>query len=109
MSAKTAKVAFPAALTPAVAASPRTAYAREDSDNDGVRWSCKAHDTANGIVRRWELGGGPKTRSGADRAANFMFPAWEGGRGFGDCEPLARTYGPRGESWTVLARYSVGG
>ena len=91
----------------AVASSDRRAYAGEDSANDGVRWSCKAHDTANGLVRRWELGGGPRNAAGAYMAANFMFPAWEGGRGFGDCEPLSRTYGPRGESWTVLATYSI--
>jgi hypothetical protein len=90
----------------ATASSGRAAYAREDSATDGVRWSCKAHDTANGIVRRWELGGGPTDARGAYTAANFMFPAWEGGRGYGDCEPLARTYGPRGESWTVLATYA---
>jgi len=90
----------------AVAASARAAYAPEDSETDGVRWNCKARDTANGIVRRWELGGGPRNASGAYTAANFMFPAWEGGRGYGDCEPLARTYGMRGESWTVLATYT---
>jgi hypothetical protein len=90
----------------AVAASARTAYAPEDSATDGVRWACKAHNTANGIVRRWEMGGGPMNAEGAYTAANFMFPAWEGGRGYGDCEPLARTYGGRGESWTVLATYA---
>jgi hypothetical protein len=90
----------------ALSASHRRSYATEDSATDGVRWSCKAHDTSNGIVRRWELGGGPKNAAGAYTAANFMFPAWEGGRGFCDCEPLSRAYGPRGESWTVLASYA---
>jgi hypothetical protein len=90
----------------ALAASARRAYAPEDSATDDVQWACKAHDTANGIVRRWEIGGGPRNAAGAYTAANFMFPAWEGGRGYGDCEPLARTYGPRGESWTVLGTYA---
>ena len=60
--------------------------------------------TASGVLRRWELGGGAK-RDGTYVAASAMFPAWEGGRGFGDCEPLARAFGPRGESWNVLASY----
>jgi hypothetical protein len=88
----------------ALAAVTRQPYARSDSLLDGVRWGCKAHSTANPVLRRWELGGGAK-RNGSYVAASAMFPAWEGGRGFGDCEPLARPFGPRGESWNVLASY----
>lgn len=89
----------------AVASSTRRAYARTDSLNDGIRWSCKARDPANGILRRWELGGGTKDSRGAYRAAAAMFPGWEGGRGYGDCEPGSRVFGGRGESWNALAAY----
>ena len=88
----------------ALASSARPAYARADSYLDGVSWSCKSHSTASGMLRRWELGGGAK-RNGRYVAASAMFPAWEGGRGYGDCEPLSRVFGPRGESWNVLATY----
>ena len=37
-----------------------------------------------------------------------LFPGWEGGRGGYDCEPLARSFGPEGETWGVFASYSVG-
>jgi len=88
----------------ALASARRTSYALHDSALDGVRWSCKTRSPANPIVRRWELGGGAK-RGGAYVAASAMFPGWEGGRGYGDCEPLARAFGPRGESWNLLASY----
>jgi hypothetical protein len=91
----------------AVASAGRRAYARVDSGLDGVRWGCKTGSTASARVRRWELGGGAK-RAGRYVSASAMFPAWEGGRGFGDCEPLARAFGPRGESWNVLATYWFG-
>jgi hypothetical protein len=88
----------------ALASASRPEYARRDSLLDGVRWGCKASSTASPLLRRWELGGGAR-RDGTYVAASAMFPAWEGGRGFGDCEPLSRTFGPRGESWNVLAAY----
>jgi hypothetical protein len=88
----------------ALASARRRAYARHDSALDGVRWGCKARSTRNRALRRWELGGGAK-HAGVYVAASAMFPAWEGGRGFGDCEPLSRAFGPRGESWNVLAAY----
>ena len=88
----------------ALASAPRVAYAPYDSLLDGVRWGCKAASTGNALLRRWELGGGAK-RGGTYVAASAMFPAWEGGRGFGDCEPLSRAFGPSGESWNVLASY----
>lgn len=91
----------------ALASAHRAEYARYDSAVDGVRWSCKARSTANGVLRRWELGGGPK-RNGKYLAASAMFAGWEGGRGFTDCEPLSRAFGPRGETWTVLATYWFG-
>ncbi len=88
----------------ALASAQRAAYARSDSLLDGVRWGCKAASTGNALLRRWELGGGAK-RGGTYVAASAMFPGWEGGRGFGDCEPLSRAFGPGGESWNVLASY----
>jgi hypothetical protein len=88
----------------ALASAARRAYAPRDSGLDDVRWSCKTGSTASRVVRRWELGGGAK-RNGRYLAASAMFPAWEGGRGYGDCEPLSRAFGPRGESWDVLASY----
>jgi hypothetical protein len=88
----------------ALASAGRRAYARHDSTLDGVRWRCKARSTRSRALRRWELGGGAK-HAGVYVAASAMFPAWEGGRGFGDCEPLSRAFGPYGESWNVLSSY----
>ena len=91
----------------ALASARRAAYALRDSHLGGVRWGCKGGSTRSGLVRRWELGGGEK-RNGKYVAASAMFPAWEGGRGYGDCEPLSRAFGPRGETWSVLAAYWFG-
>jgi len=92
----------------ALASRSRAEYARSDSALDGVRWGCKAHSTGSGVLRRWELGGGAKHADGTYAAASALFPAWEGGRGYGDCEPLSRAFGPRGETWSVLAAYWFG-
>jgi hypothetical protein len=89
----------------ALASARRARYAAVDSGLDGVRWRCKARSTANGVLRRWELGGGAKDASGRYVVAAALFPAWEGGRGYGDCEPLSRSFGPGGETWSVLAAY----
>ena len=92
----------------AVASGQRAAYAHRDSRLDGVRWSCKARSSSAPIVRRWELVGYSKTALGAYAPATAMFHGWEGGRGFGDCEPQSRLFGPRGEIWAVEGEFSFG-
>jgi hypothetical protein len=90
----------------------RRAYAATDSRLDGVRWSCKGPSLArpatpsSPLLRRWELVGYRKDGRGRYTAATAMFHAWEGGRGYGDCEPDARLFGPRGETWSVEAAYA---
>jgi hypothetical protein len=73
-----------------------------------MRWSCKAASSGAQIVRRWELVGYSKTVLGQYAPATAMFHGWEGGRGFGDCEPQSRRFGPRGETWSVAAEYWFG-
>jgi hypothetical protein len=92
----------------AVASASRRAYAPRDSLLDGVRWNCKGGEPSATIVRRWELVGYTKNRFGLYDAATAMFHGWEGGRGFGDCEPQSRLFGPPGETWTVSAQYWFG-
>ena len=89
----------------AVASGSRRPYAGTDSRLDGVTWNCKSPSPSAAIVRRWELVGYTKTSLGGYSAATAMFHGWEGGRGFGDCEPQSRLYGPRGETWSVAAEY----
>jgi hypothetical protein len=86
----------------------RLPYAARDSAVDGRRWSCKGATPASPLLRRWEAGGGTKDARGRYLAAAAIFPAWEGGRGFDDCEPASRAFGPRGETWTALASYWFG-
>ena len=92
----------------AMASGRRPAYALRDSRLDGVRWSCKAGSSSAPIVRRWELVGYAKNAAGEYAPATAMFHGWEGGRGFGDCEPQSRRFGPRGEIWAVEAEFSFG-
>lgn len=73
-------------------------------------WSCQARSPGARVHRRWET----VTRyeraassARADASASVLFPAWEGGRGGYDCEPLARLFGPYGESYTVRLTYRV--
>jgi hypothetical protein len=92
----------------AVASASRTPYAPTDSRLDGVKWSCKGRSPGARIVRRWELVGYTRTSLGSYSNATAMFHGWEGGRGFGDCEPQSRRFGPRGETWSVAAEYWFG-
>jgi hypothetical protein len=40
-------------------------------------------------------------------AALLLAACTEGGRGGYDCEPLARTFGPHGETFAALAEYRL--
>jgi hypothetical protein len=83
------------------AAARPAAFAVDTPSIDGVLWPCHGGDPSGGKMRRWELAG----RRGGSLGA--LFPAWEGGRGGYDCEPLARTFGPRGETWRASLTYSL--
>jgi hypothetical protein len=54
-------------------------------------------------MRGWELAG---RRGGS---LGVLLPAWEGGRGGYDCEPLARTFGASGETWRAGLVYTLVG
>lgn len=92
----------------AVAAAHAPAAFRVDTpSNDGVRWGCHGRKPSQVRQRRWEIVG----RLGFDgrrKALGALFPAWQGGRGGYDCEPLARVFGPRGQGFAVFASYSIG-
>ena len=82
------------------------AYRRDTASLDGLVWGCHGGSPAAETQRRWETAA--RRRGGRTYlAAGALFPAWEGGRGGYDCEPLARTFGPHGESFTVVAVYSL--
>jgi hypothetical protein len=86
----------------AVSAATRPAAFPVDTPSiDGVLWPCHGGDPSGAKMRRWELAG----RAGG--SVGVLFPAWEGGRGGYDCEPLARTFGPRGETWRARLTYSL--
>jgi hypothetical protein len=92
----------------AVAAAMRPeAYARDTNSGDDVVWDCHGSSPAAEGVRRWETIG-RKDADGRFLSLGGLFPGWEGGRGGYDCEPLARTFGPRGESFGLFASYSLG-
>jgi hypothetical protein len=79
---------------------------RDTPSIDGVEWSCHGGRPTGELVRRWEtiarLG-----EDGRHRALAVLFPAWEGGRGGYDCEPLLRTFGPAGETWGVFLSFTL--
>jgi hypothetical protein len=86
----------------AVAAAERPlAFPVDTGSIDGVLWGCHGGAPNDGRMRRWELAG----RKG--RSLGALFPAWEGGRGGYDCEPLARTFGREGETWRAALAYTV--
>ena len=92
----------------AVAAAGRPpAYPSDTASIDGVLWDCHGSSPGDAGVRRWETIG-RKDASGRFLSMGGIFPGWEGGRGGYDCEPLARTFGPAGESFAVFASYSLG-
>jgi hypothetical protein len=90
----------------ALLASAREPVASADSPAGNATWSCHGGDPSAPRMRRWELIGGPKS-SGQYQSASVYFPAWEGGTGAYDCEPLSRRFGPDGESFAVHAQYSI--
>jgi hypothetical protein len=85
------------------AATRRAAFAVDTESIDGVLWPCHGGDPAGRKMRRWELAG---RRGGS---LGVLLPAWEGGRGGYDCEPLARTFGASGESWRAGLVYRLVG
>jgi hypothetical protein len=82
------------------------AFPRDTASLDGLVWSCHTRTPAAPIHRRWETAA-RRDASGRPVAVGVLFPAWEGGRGTYDCEPLARAFGPRGESFAVALAFSL--
>jgi hypothetical protein len=82
------------------------ALRRDTGSVDGLVWGCHTHSPADPRVRRWETAArrGP---DGAYTALGGIFPAWEGGRGGYDCEPLARTFPRPGARFRAFAEYSL--
>lgn len=88
----------------ALAAAARPAAFAEDTPSiDGVLWGCHGGNPAGPMMRRWELAG----RKGG--SLGFLLAAWQGGRGGYDCEPLARTFGAHGETWSTALVYRLVG
>ena len=83
------------------AATRPAAYPVDTASIDGVLWPCHGGDPGGPMMRRWELAG----RRG--RSIGALLPAWEGGRGGYDCEPLSRVFGPRGTTWRAELEYSL--
>ena len=83
------------------------AFVRDTASNDGVLWDCHADAPSDPDVRRWETTG-RLDAAGRYISLGGLFPAWEGGRGGYDCEPLARVFPPAGARWRVFASYSLG-
>ena len=72
------------------AAAQRPAFHRDTASIDGVVWDCKGGSPVSPDVRRWETTG--RLARGRYVSLGGIFPAWEGGRGGYDCEPLARPF-----------------
>jgi hypothetical protein len=85
----------------------QAAFHRDTGSIDGVRWGCHGGSPAASLQRRWEASG-RRDEHGRILVLGMLFPAWEGGRGAYDCEPLSRLFGPAGERFAVFASYSVG-
>ena len=83
------------------------AFARDTGSIDGVVWNCHGATPDAQAVRRWETTGRLDPR-GRYLSLGGLFPAWEGGRGGYDCEPLARAFPPAWDTWSVFASYSLG-
>jgi hypothetical protein len=83
------------------------AFARDTASLDGVVWDCHGGDPAGEDVRRWETIA-RLDPEGRHLALSVLFTAWQGGRGGYDCEPLLRTFGPRGTTWGAFAEYALG-
>jgi hypothetical protein len=83
------------------------AFPRDTASVDGVVWHCNGPSPGAAGVRRWETTG-RLTRNGRYLSLGGIFPAWEGGRGGYDCEPLARTFPAGSPRYSVELTYSLG-
>ncbi|HSC92859.1 MAG TPA: hypothetical protein VLB86_14500 [Gaiellaceae bacterium] len=88
------------------AAGAAPAYPRDTPSIDGVVWDCKGGSPASPDVRRWETTGRLDGR-GRYVSLGGIFPAWEGGRGGYDCEPLARPFPKAGTRYAVDLSFSL--
>jgi hypothetical protein len=71
-----------------------------DTDSgDGVVWSCHGGVPSLPLVQRWEVYARESGETGA------LFPAWQGGRGAYDCEPLSRLFGD--DVWSITLQYRL--
>jgi hypothetical protein len=83
------------------------AFHRDTPSVDGIVWHCNGPSPAAAGVRRWETTG-RLSRSGRYLSLGGIFPAWEGGRGGYDCEPLARPFPTGVPRYSVELSYSLG-
>ncbi|MGE5692052.1 MAG: hypothetical protein ACM33B_16000 [Pseudomonadota bacterium] len=88
------------------AATTAPAYPRDTASIDGVVWDCKGGSPASPDVRRWETTGRLDDR-GRYVSLGGIFPAWEGGRGGYDCEPLARPFPAAGVRYAADLTFSL--
>ena len=87
------------------AAAGRPAFHRDTASIDGVVWDCKGGSPASPDVRRWETTG--RLAGGRYVALGGIFPAWEGGRGGYDCEPLARPFPRAGVAFATDLTFAL--
>ena len=83
------------------------AFHRDTPSIDGIVWNCNGPSPAASGVRRWETTG-RLTSTGRYLALGGIFPAWEGGRGGYDCEPLARPFPDRRPRYSAVLSYTLG-
>jgi hypothetical protein len=88
------------------AATEEPAFPRDTASIDGVVWSCKGGSPASEDVRRWETTG-RFDGAGHYTSLGGIFPAWEGGRGGYDCEPLARPFPRKGASYRADLTFAL--
>jgi hypothetical protein len=56
----------------------------------------------SGLRRRWEVAARTE-----NPALSCLFHGWEGGSGLTDCMDASRTFGPAGETWSLVATYAL--
>jgi hypothetical protein len=88
------------------AAAEAPAFPRDTGSIDGVVWKCKGGSPASQDVRRWETTG-RFDRAGRYTSLGGIFPAWEGGRGGYDCEPLARPFPRAGATYRTDLTFAL--
>ena len=75
------------------------ALASDTDTGDGVVWDCHGGVPSLPLVQRWEAYARTSGETGG------LFPAWQGGRGAYDCEPLSRLFGD--DVWSITLQYRL--